>query len=318
MTYKKIVLCLCGLISAFMLGACGSNEVKNSDIEVTESNVVEGYDILGGTWTVGAIYYKNRLINVHDVDGLEDLYDSIYLTFNEDGSFVYYSTYNRKGEYTKYDNDQSNSYLLKTTSLSKYDFENGELVEKEIESDSLKTYIITFLDEKDTIEFNEYDSVTGKSMEDGNQLVLVKGNTSEYIDNNKTVINSNNDKKEDNVNDNDKQTDDKRKNYTNSSLSNNTNISSGKKNALERALDYLDYSAFSYTGLIEQLEFEGFTNEEATYGADNCGANWNEQAVKKAEQYLDYTAFSYSGLVEQLEFEGFTHSQAEYGASQAY
>ena len=95
-------------------------------------------------------------------------------------------------------------------------------------------------------------------------------------------------------------------------------MSSGKRNALERALEYLDYTSFSYSGLIDQLEFEGFTKEEATYGADNCGADWYEQAVKKAEEYLDYTSFSYSGLIDQLEFEGFTPSQAEYGASKAY
>lgn len=313
MSYKKIMFCLCGLISVFMLGACG-NEAKKRNIEVTENVVAEGYDILGGTWKVGAIYYETRIISVQDVDGLEDLYDSTYLVFNEDGSFVYHNLYNYKGEYTKYNYEQYNSYLLKTTSLSKYDLDNGVLVEKEVESDSLKTFIITFLDENDTIEFNQYDSITGKSMADGNQLFFVKDNSSEYIDDNKAVVK--NEKKENSVNDNNKKADNDKKDYTNSSVSNN--ISSGKKNALERALDYLDYSAFSYTGLIEQLEFEGFTNEEATYGADNCGANWNEQAVKKAEQYLDYTAFSYSGLVEQLEFEGFTHSQAEYGASQAY
>ena len=73
--------------------------------------------------------------------------------------------------------------------------------------------------------------------------------------------------------------------------------------------------AFSYSGLIEQLEFEGFSTEDATYGADNCGADWMVQAEKKAKKYLDYTSFSHSGLVEQLEFEGFTPEQAEHGAT---
>lgn len=88
----------------------------------------------------------------------------------------------------------------------------------------------------------------------------------------------------------------------------------GEKNALKKAQSYLDFTAFSRDGLIGQLEFEGFTKSEATYGADNVGANWNEQAVKKAKDYLEFTAFSYSGLVEQLEFEEFTHEQAVYGA----
>jgi len=41
--------------------------------------------------------------------------------------------------------------------------------------------------------------------------------------------------------------------------------------ALEKARSYLDFSAFSYTGLIEQLEFEGFSHAQAVYGADAVG-----------------------------------------------
>jgi|AntRauTorckE6833_2_1112554.scaffolds.fasta_scaffold01778_11 hypothetical protein len=88
----------------------------------------------------------------------------------------------------------------------------------------------------------------------------------------------------------------------------------GEKNALSKAFEYLNYGAFSRSGLVEQLEFEGFTREEATYGADNSGADWNEQASLKAQEYMDYSSFSRDGLIEQLEFEGFTRQQAEYGA----
>lgn len=93
-------------------------------------------------------------------------------------------------------------------------------------------------------------------------------------------------------------------------------ITTGMRNAANRARKYLQFTAFSYSGLINQLKFEGYTDEEATYGADNCGADWNEQAVKKAKQYLDFSDFSKSGLISQLEFEGFTHEQAVYGAEQ--
>ena len=87
----------------------------------------------------------------------------------------------------------------------------------------------------------------------------------------------------------------------------------GEKNALNKALSYLRYTSFSYSGLVKQLEFEKFTHQEAVYGVDNCGADWKEQAALKAQSYLDYSAFSYSGLVKQLEFEGFTKEQTEYG-----
>lgn len=87
----------------------------------------------------------------------------------------------------------------------------------------------------------------------------------------------------------------------------------GEKNALSKALSYLDVLAFSYSGLIKQLEYEGYTHQESVYGVDNCGANWNEQAALKAQSYLDVMAFSKDGLIEQLEYEGFTREQAEYG-----
>ena len=40
----------------------------------------------------------------------------------------------------------------------------------------------------------------------------------------------------------------------------------GEKNALAKAKSYLSLTGFSRTGLIEQLEFEKFSHEEAEYG----------------------------------------------------
>lgn len=87
----------------------------------------------------------------------------------------------------------------------------------------------------------------------------------------------------------------------------------GREGAVDQAKSYLRSSAFSYTGLIDQLEYEGYTNEEATYGADNCGANWKEQALRNAESYLDSSGFSYEGLLDQLQYEGYTEEEAKYG-----
>lgn len=44
-----------------------------------------------------------------------------------------------------------------------------------------------------------------------------------------------------------------------------------QKNVLKAADNYLSFTAFSYTGLIQQLEFEGYTNDQATYGAKANG-----------------------------------------------
>ena len=90
-------------------------------------------------------------------------------------------------------------------------------------------------------------------------------------------------------------------------------VQTGTEGAVNKAKSYLNVSAFSYTGLVEQLEYEGFSHYEATYGADNCGADWKEQALLKAKSYLNSSAFSESGLTEQLEYEGFTSEQAKYG-----
>ena len=92
--------------------------------------------------------------------------------------------------------------------------------------------------------------------------------------------------------------------------------SAGESSALRKAKEYLSLMPFSYSSLIEQLEFEGYSHSESVYAAENCNADWCEQAAKKAEQYLDLMAFSRNSLIEQLEFEGFTHDQAVYGAEQ--
>lgn len=48
-------------------------------------------------------------------------------------------------------------------------------------------------------------------------------------------------------------------------------VSLGQKNALSKAKSYLNISGFSYKRLIEQLEYEGFTDEQAEYGANAVG-----------------------------------------------
>lgn len=84
-------------------------------------------------------------------------------------------------------------------------------------------------------------------------------------------------------------------------------------NAKRMAKQYIAYSAFSRTGLIEQLVFEGFTNSISTKAVDSLKINWNKQAAKMAQDYMDYSAFSRQGLLDQLIFEGFSQSQAMAG-----
>jgi len=92
-------------------------------------------------------------------------------------------------------------------------------------------------------------------------------------------------------------------------------VTIGEKNALSQAKNYLSIMPFSYSGLVKQLEYEGYSTDEAAYAADNCGADWNEQAAKNAQNYLDTMSFSRQGLIDQLVYEGYTSEQAEYGAT---
>ena len=89
-----------------------------------------------------------------------------------------------------------------------------------------------------------------------------------------------------------------------------------RDNAVKSAEDYLDGQAFSRTGLIHQLTFEGYSKADAVYAVDNISPDWNAQAAKSAHDYLDGQAFSRSGLIHQLTFEGYTLSQATYGVNQ--
>lgn len=88
-----------------------------------------------------------------------------------------------------------------------------------------------------------------------------------------------------------------------------------QRNARQKAEQYLRVSAFSRTGLVKQLAFEGFGQEDANYAVDAVGADWMEQAAKKAQQYMATQSFSRAGLIKQLEFEGFTPEEAAHGAA---
>jgi hypothetical protein len=88
-------------------------------------------------------------------------------------------------------------------------------------------------------------------------------------------------------------------------------------NAVRKAEDYLDISAFSRKGLIDQLEYDDFSTADATFAVDSITVDWNEQAVKKAKDYLDISGFSRGGLIDQLEYDGFTPAQAQFGVAGA-
>jgi uncharacterized protein YxeA len=88
--------------------------------------------------------------------------------------------------------------------------------------------------------------------------------------------------------------------------------------AAESARNYLDMSGFSRKGLIKQLVFEGYSDQDAERAVDSLSADWNAQAARSAASYLELQSFSRSGLRKQLEYEGYTRKQAQYGVRKSY
>ena len=56
----------------------------------------------------------------------------------------------------------------------------------------------------------------------------------------------------------------------------------------------------------------GFTEEQARYGADNCQADWNEEALSAAKGYRRVLDLDYQGVKRQLEFNDYTSEQVQY------
>ena len=72
------------------------------------------------------------------------------------------------------------------------------------------------------------------------------------------------------------ETDDNKKSSTENNISEQqedktSTMTTSQKNAVKKAEQYLQVSAFSRDGLIEQLEFDKFTTEQATYGVEQNG-----------------------------------------------
>lgn len=94
-------------------------------------------------------------------------------------------------------------------------------------------------------------------------------------------------------------------------------LTAGQENAIGAAEGYLDYTAFSKKGLIQQLEFDHYSEKDAKFAVEYVHPNYKEQAAKAAKDYLDYTSFSRQGLIQQLMFDGYNRENATYGVGKA-
>ncbi|MDE6766578.1 MAG: Ltp family lipoprotein, partial [Eubacterium sp.] len=72
----------------------------------------------------------------------------------------------------------------------------------------------------------------------------------------------------------------------------NPNLSALENTAANDAKEYLDLYAFSRISLIDQLKFDGYSEDVATKAIDSLNIDWNEQAVKMAKEYMAVSTFS--------------------------
>jgi hypothetical protein len=100
-------------------------------------------------------------------------------------------------------------------------------------------------------------------------------------------------------------------------------LTNQQQNAAKSARSYLNFTAFSRQGLIDQLSSaygDKYAVQDATIAVDSLNVDWNAEAVQSAKSYLKFAAFSCQGLIDQLDSpygDKFTVAQATYGAQQA-
>lgn len=273
----------------------------------------EGYEVLGGDWEVAAITLDDKIIPLSAAESLEDLYDTVFLGFSKDGSFEYRNNvFITRGTYAPYEG-HDDAYLLKAETTSRATIEDGKITETEAESTNKAYLVVTDDDVENALGFVEIDLSTGKTTGNDPVYFTKRGEVSPFDSSGSDSGSSG-----------DSSSSDSGTGYSTTSTtgdpsssdsSSSTSYGTGNQKAVQRAQQYLQTIPFSHDGLVEQLEYEGFSHEDAVYGADACGADWMEQAVLKAKQYLQTTAFSESGLIDQLVYEGFTQAEAEHGVS---
>ena len=95
---------------------------------------------------------------------------------------------------------------------------------------------------------------------------------------------------------------------------NNTEL----ENAIESAEAYSNIFAYSKKELIEQLKYDGFSEDIAECAAKSINANWKENCVRSAHSYLEIISYSKEELIHQLDYVGFTAEEIDYAMNQIY
>ena len=90
------------------------------------------------------------------------------------------------------------------------------------------------------------------------------------------------------------------------------------ENAIESAEAYSNVFAYSKKELIEQLKYDGFSEDIAECAAKSINANWKENCVRSAHSYLEIISYSKEELIHQLDYVGFTAEEIDYAMNKIY
>lgn len=86
-------------------------------------------------------------------------------------------------------------------------------------------------------------------------------------------------------------------------------IEAEKQNATQIVSQWLEEDALSRDLIIYELMADGFSDEAASYAADNSGANWYDQAMRAAEDYLSEGQHTWEETEKMLQQKHFTYAQ---------
>ena len=91
-----------------------------------------------------------------------------------------------------------------------------------------------------------------------------------------------------------------------------------KNAAVIRAKEYIEAFGGSYKSCLNCLKnFYKFTLEEATFGADNCGVDWKQEALRDAKKFIESNGeYSYEKMIFQLTWFDYTQEEAEYAVKE--
>ena len=123
----------------------------------SDKTSIEGSELLEGSWAIQSLLYNDKEYTLAANDSLAALYENIYLSFFDDGTFCYFDRYSYNGKYTVM---KSGTFMLEFQTKRKIDV-NAIVIEENTE----RYCVVTVLSDG-RLRFAEMDGVTGAERTD--------------------------------------------------------------------------------------------------------------------------------------------------------